>query len=1471
MVATSISKSKLFLACGIIVLLTAGLVVGVVFNNIAVNNAEHMPDELPEELLETGDNAETASRAGKGGTIKWNVQISDEELSTPAICDLDPPIGSGDAFYEVVVGSAGDKVAAVDKAGKVKWEFTDCVIDNAHALAQGLDFDPAPFFSSVTPVDIAGGRGTELIIGEQDGVLCLSPDGSVLWKDKGTTDGYYFSSVAVCDLEGDYKGIDADGNDVGYRDDLEIILGSDNEANADAFIECWQANSNEVFRYEVELGFEHAFMTCSIVAAELDGHFYQGQKHLEQVLENTPDTLYADLLTSTHAYCGRIWSHVENGEYNQYYERATVDDPGHWGGHESYCTPAVGNFTGGPELEVIIGHGSGAMSWTTSDGTVRMYRQDGNEVVTAFTTGSAPSSVFSSIAARDAQNLDEKDLDDDEVIDYEVFFGCDNGVVYSLSATDLSELWSYQTGGRVLSSPAVCNINSDDSLEIIIGSDDGIVYCFEADPQELDRDGNPNPKDDGIEDGGGESGTYDILWMFDTKEIEGSSGEIGISSPVVGDLDRDGALEVLIGDTGGMLYCINAGGNCVPGQVDWPMFHGDLNKTGLYSPGTSFGVKVDRGTQFMNNVEGPEDLSKSVKPGDHVSYNLTVQNIGASKTFTDVDTFWLNVEQMVYKFGDPIQDHEWPEPELFGEELRWGYPIGSSALKPYVILGSMKRTNLTLNVSAPWSGDLSELCQVEVKAQSENDTFARDSVITRTSLEITLDFDVNILKEPIKDKEDDFYGQKVIKINPSDKATVEVMVKNTGNINDTYSMRLDGHQIFPDWDAYFNEVESDIYPNAMKLDALIMETQFPGKYRGSDGVLKFTIQAPSDAQEDEQLVIKVLTTSKYSEGSNYIQNITKLDYLVVLINPVPDLEIKCRQPRNYVEAGGNVSFKVEVINRGNTKITVKLEHSQLEEGWSIYFKDENDIPIVGQEKLVDVLKDGVTNVYVVIGAPRTADAGARQDVIIKGQTAGDSALVSTDSVALTAIVRQFFDINVTVTPEIIRVDPGRTISYNITVMNEGNGKDFVIITPTMLEVNWDSTFYIGKDERVTSELERNGSVVFNMRIKIPRNYLAGIYDVGINVSSIGDREIVEFQTQINKVFNLSVYGIEHSELTSDKILNDTIQPMPGVSPGSVLNFVFEVSNGGNDADWINVGLYPMKPSNTRQNRFSPADWSEFDELGWEAFFIGITNTEAYLTEVEDLDFANDIDLSHIKGPMGYLNSGNNTVRDLKIKLGVDQTVWVKVQVTIPKDIPDVHEDLHPSADEPWAFLLDAVSADPNGKNKDVDLNNNEVWVKLTILLPDLQVVGKIHHPSTITNGQIVTISAEIRNSGDISAKEVIVTFFVDGKEVKSQTINKLENGRSRLIPFTWQGASGEHKLVIKVDPEDGIVEKSEDNNEKSTTVNVESAGFLDAISSREVCSIIPIIIVVIILAIVLVIIKKKGSFFGFKPGGGGEF
>jgi subtilase family serine protease len=185
------------------------------------------------------------------------------------------------------------------------------------------------------------------------------------------------------------------------------------------------------------------------------------------------------------------------------------------------------------------------------------------------------------------------------------------------------------------------------------------------------------------------------------------------------------------------------------------------------------------------------------------------------------------------------------------------------------------------------------------------------------------------------------------------------------------------------------------------------------------------------------------------------------------------------------------------------------------------------------------------------------------------------------------------------------------------------------------------------------------------------------------------------------------------------------------------------------------------------------------------------------------------------------------------------------------------------------FNVHSQSSDPEGAVKDENVDDNDVSMNLRILFPDLAVVRDVRHPSSISNGEIVTVSAEIKNAGDIEAREVLVTFYVDDKEVKTQTINILPKDSSRLIPFTWQAIGGKHELTIKVDPEDAIVEKYENNNEKSKDVNVQTGGIAELLTNRSVCSVIPIIIVVIILLLIIMIIKKRGSIFGWKPGSGG--
>ena len=150
----------------------------------------------------------------------------------------------------------------------------------------------------------------------------------------------------------------------------------------------------------------------------------------------------------------------------------------------------------------------------------------------------------------------------------------------------LSIYWSYNTGDRVWSSPAIwCD-------KVYVGSSDKNIYCFDSDPY-----------DDGVDEGFNDptGANYDIIWQFQANDQVLSSPAIscgmvyfasygnndngiiycldaitGIviwsyqtnsqitSSPAVEDGDGDGIKEVYIGTYDEMI-CLNAAN----GNIDW--------------------------------------------------------------------------------------------------------------------------------------------------------------------------------------------------------------------------------------------------------------------------------------------------------------------------------------------------------------------------------------------------------------------------------------------------------------------------------------------------------------------------------------------------------------------------------------------------------------------------------------------------------------------------------------------------------------------------------------------------------------------------------------------------------------------------------------------------------------------------------------------------------------------------------------
>ena len=121
--------------------------------------------------------------------------------------------------------------------------------------------------------------------------------------------------------------------------------------------------------------------------------------------------------------------------------------------------------------------------------------------------------------------------------------------IYCLDGSQGQLLWSYKTGGYVVSSPAVGDVDSDGFYEVVVGSRDSQVYCL-----------------DGI------SGTLE--WAFAT------GGEVW-SSPALADRS-----------------------NTSSHAKEWPMYKHDAKRSGFYGEGVGLDVYIGSEDSYLYLLDG---------------------------------------------------------------------------------------------------------------------------------------------------------------------------------------------------------------------------------------------------------------------------------------------------------------------------------------------------------------------------------------------------------------------------------------------------------------------------------------------------------------------------------------------------------------------------------------------------------------------------------------------------------------------------------------------------------------------------------------------------------------------------------------------------------------------------------------------------------------------------------------------------
>lgn len=123
------------------------------------------------------------------------------------------------------------------------------------------------------------------------------------------------------------------------------------------------------------------------------------------------------------------------------------------------------------------------------------------------------------------------DIDGDGKL--EIVFGCyrNDGYIYVLNAEDGSPLWVFNTAtpttdGCNDTAPLIYDVDQDGKLDVIVASScKPTTYCFDG-------------------------ATGEIKWQADTRGSD--------SPPTIADLDGDGNLEILHGQFGGFVVCLDA-------------------------------------------------------------------------------------------------------------------------------------------------------------------------------------------------------------------------------------------------------------------------------------------------------------------------------------------------------------------------------------------------------------------------------------------------------------------------------------------------------------------------------------------------------------------------------------------------------------------------------------------------------------------------------------------------------------------------------------------------------------------------------------------------------------------------------------------------------------------------------------------------------------------------------------------------
>ena len=819
-------------------------------------------------------------------------------------------------------------------------------------------------------------------------------------------------------------------------------------------------------------------------------------------------------------------------------------------------------------------------------------------------------------------------------------------------------------------------------------------------------------------------------------------------------------------------------------------------------------VEFDEGETFYHVIE----------PGQQTIYNMTMNNSTPGPKDLVADTYGLNIS------GVPMN---WTANLYFASNHSSIFPDTP------IFLEGGENVRFYMRVQAPsiYQANGDELAEIRVTAQSYKDPAIQNDLITLTLMDVVHGINLDT-------------SHSMADIEQGDTAIFSITITNTGNVHDAFVFwdpnSLEGQQewLLPfGWQVNFPiRVELDPGQSVTKnLEVFVPTSEDPGAF--------------------------VIYVKGWSEGEP-IKSVEKGTYdilelgVFVSIRSTGNIVFAVDDRSSQIKPGECASYDVDVtknFDSGELVFATPGAPDAKPDGIAMdAWRQENWVVIVdfanatGSADAGDGLGDPIAwtipgtaekvtkRVTVHVCAPQNATAGLGPAITLKGYLDGYPRI--SDSAILSTNVEHVFDLNAAIDPAVgtsMNVNPGEQISLPMTVVNDGNGPDRFdfrlarVTDASGVDVIWD----IDIPRETLQELSPDTHQDFEVIMNVPDRVTAGVYTVVMQAYSeevYPDASGRETRIRDSVVLTVTVNEFHDMQITMDPTVDNAVKTS---APGRIVRFTVNISNNGNVPDVPTLNNH----SASRDAEGVPSQLPGMEALvGWDVSWYIMRQVSADLVVEESCETMSSTASSYPEEKCVFLTDLNEwrlpemapyeTLTVVAaIQVGTEAALDTRnIGLKVVSKFGDMENDGDHDDSPDWAGDM---------------LDTNEMVVTLRLRAPNLRVEDIIMPPSTSADvDSTIPIGIILENDGNVHATDIEIVLCEYDKSSSELTKEIRENGcdeehvvmrqvvgallapddsedsRAVEIYLLYPVSAGSKGVYVVVDPNDEIVEASEDDN-----------------------------------------------------------